>query len=482
MKLAKSTLHVWLAILTAAGFLLSTATGCKKTAITRSNQSALSLEQAKEQRLAWNLKTLVEAYEKAGHTSLKWDEPAKRTLTEFARSRSQCMASNEAWGLIISTNCTAAVDAGCDDPMIHYLHVRFCMNQTNSAQAFTDAYCQTAKDMQKSMYPPVRKFYAAARALDQIIYTYGTNTANQPIWREFTPLISQSVEAALNDKTMPAHEAYEIANEALYLISGDTNHYQQAYHCVEKLMLENWPNDYTTWLLKGRAFIDMAWHARGSGWAYTVSDKGWEHFSERLATAKEALEHAWKLNPKDSEITHQMMTVMLGQGGGRNRMELWFDRAMALDPNDYEVCSRKLYYLEPKWYGSREAMLDFGRECIQNTNWAGRIPLVLVDAHWNYCQGYIDKSEQTNYWKQPDVWADIKSAYDRFFQLNPNTTGYYEYYAWYAYQAEQWKTLNELIPKLGPETYYHFGGKDEFEKMVQAVKEHAVSIKVEENK
>jgi len=33
--------------------------------------------------------------------------------------------------------------------------------------------------------------------------------------------------------------------------------------------------------------------------------------------------------------------------------------------------------------------------------------------------------------------------------------------------------LNELIPKLGPETYYRFGGKDEFDKMVQLAKEHA---------
>lgn len=482
MKLAKSTFSVWLAVLATTGFLLLTATGCKKAAAPKPIQPTLSPEQAKEQRLTWNLKTLVEAYEKAGHTNPKWDEPAKRALTEFARSRSQCTESNEAWTLIIFTNCITATDAGCDDPMIRYLYIRFCMNQANSAQAFTDAYYQTAKDMQKSMYPPVRKFYAAARALDQIFSTYGTNTANQPIWREITPLIGQNIEAALNDKTMSAREAYEIANKALSLMCGDTNQYQRAYDCVEKIMLGNWPNDYTIWLLKGRAFTDMAWHARGSGWAYTVSDKGWKHFSERLATAQEALEHAWELYPKDTEIAHQMMTVMLGQGGGRDRMELWFNRAMALDPNDYDACSKKLYYLEPKWYGSREAMLDFGRECVQNTNWAGQVPLVLADAHWNFHRGYVDKSEQTNYWMQPDVWPDIKMSYDRFFELNPEATRYYHNYAWYAYQCEQWNAFNELIPKLGPINYDYFGGKAEFDKMVQLAKEHSGSPKSEENK
>ena len=107
--------------------------------------------------------------------------------------------------------------------MVKYLFIRFALDQTNSKEVFLKAFCQTAKDMQKSTYPPVRKFYAAAWALDQIYYTYGTNTANQPIWGEYTPLMGQNVEAALNDKTMPAREAYEIANKALYWVSGDTN-------------------------------------------------------------------------------------------------------------------------------------------------------------------------------------------------------------------------------------------------------------------
>ena len=30
-------------------------------------------------------------------------------------------------------------------------------------------------------------------------------------------------------------------------------------------------------------------------------------------------------------------------------MELWFQRAMELNPNDYDACNYKLLYLEPKW-------------------------------------------------------------------------------------------------------------------------------------
>jgi len=430
-------------------------------------------EEVKQQSLAWNLKTLVESYENAGHTNAKWNDFARLALTEFARARANVLDTNEPSAKIISANTAAAVQAGCDDPMIRYLYIRFCMNQTNSPKAFTDAFCQSAKDMQNSTYPPVRKFNAAARALEQIVFTYGTNTAREPVWRETTPLMSQNVEAALNDKTMPAREAYVIAKEALYLVSGDTNQYERAYQCIEKPLTENWPDDYTVWLLKGSASIQTAWNARGSGYANTVSNEGLKLFYERLATAQEALQHAWILNPKDPEIAVQMMTVMLGQGGGRNRMEFWFNRAMALDPNDYEACNSKLLYIEPKWYGSVEDMLNFGRFCVQNTNWGGRIPIVLVNAHLDIAEQYIDKSEQTNYWKQPKVWEDIQSAYNRCFQINPHATDLYYYYVRFAYRAEDWSKLNELIPKLAfPINYDFFGGKDAFDKMVNLADEN----------
>jgi hypothetical protein len=286
MKLAKSTLLAWLAVSATAGFLLLTAMGCKKAAAPKPIQTTLSPEQAKEQRLAWNLKTLVEAYQQAGHTSPKWDEPAKRALTEFARSRSQSTESNEAWGLIISTNCIAAVDAGCDDPMIRYLFIRFCMNQTNSTQAFTDAFCKTASDMDNSSYPAIRKFYAAQRAVDQLFYTYGYNTNNlvlHPIFSQIEPLVGKNLLPALDDKTMPAEEAFEACDAALAAIKGqgiaDYPAYVQAYQCIERPMFQNWPDAYTTLLLKGEGYIQLAWAARGAGLADTVSGGGLEIIS-----------------------------------------------------------------------------------------------------------------------------------------------------------------------------------------------------------
>jgi hypothetical protein len=178
------------------------------------------------------------------------------------------------------------------------------------------------------------------------------------------------------------------------------------------------------------------------------------------------LETAWKLNPSDRRIPLKMLTVELGQGKGRPTMERWFTRAMTLETNDYEACRSKLIYLEPKWYGSPEEMLAFGRECVASTKWGGKVPLILLDAHYTL-SGYLPKANRGTYWKQPSVWNDVKSSFEKFFELNPQAVSWRHNYAFYAYACEQWDDFNKQLPLLGEINYAYFGGKEAFEKMVQ---------------
>jgi hypothetical protein len=125
-------------------------------------------------------------------------------------------------------------------------------------------------------------------------------------------------------------------------------------------------------------------------------------------------------------------------------------------------------------------MLEFGRECVSNKQWGGHVPLILMDAHVAIQQQFAADAEKVGYWKQPQVWTDLNSAFERFFELNPNEISWYHNYAWYAYQAGQWATLNKLIPKLGPVNYDYFGGQDKFEEMVSQAKKHAGETKTKD--
>jgi hypothetical protein len=417
------------------------------------------------------MKQTVEAYQDAGSTDPDWDGPAKRALTEFARYRGHAIDDGEPVFDIIVTNCEAAVQARCDDPLVRYLQLRFGPGSDTNPQQYSDACNVVESNMQKSGYSTVRKFYSADWAIQQFYRAYYKNGNQQVLGKLFADE-DTNLMASIDDPATPPGEVYDVCHEALHNLSGGEKQYDACSRQIEKKLAENWPGDPVVYLLEGEIYIQRAWFARGNGYANTVTSTGWKTFGKDLAKAEKYLNQAWDLDTNNPDIAVQMLTVELGQGGGRDLMELWFDRAMQADPDCYDACSSKLYFLEPKWYGSTGDMLEFGHECIENTNWGGAVPLILVDAHYSIWNQYTDADTKSNYWTQPEVWADVNSAYQRYFQLNPTDTYHIPYYAWYAYQAQAWSKFNELIPKLGPANYNFFGGEAEFAKMVQKARGH----------
>ena len=442
----------------------------------------LTPEATRQMRLGWNLKTLVEAYKTAGRTDPKWDEPAESALNEWARIRSHSTDSDEDWRSIISHNCAAAIDAGCADPMIRYLSLRNTINRIGTKQEVANEYCKVAQDMEGSPYPSIRKFYAWERAGQQLKSAYGSRSNFPPELQQLDNWgkAESDLLNALSDRTMPPEEAYDACHELLEAWKWSNDHYSSLYQNIEGKLTDDWKSDPLFLLLKGEVYIQLGWQARGGGYANTVTSEGWKLFGKRLAVAEEALNTAWQLSTNDPRIAVKMIWVELGQGKGRDRMELWFQRAMKADPNDYDACDAKLLYLEPKWYGSVADMLEFGCECVSNKQWGGHVPLILMDAHVAIQQQFAADAEKADYWKQPQVWTDLNSAFERFFELNPGEIGWYHNYAWYAYQAGQWATLNKLIPKLGPVNYDYFGGRDKFEEMVAQAKKHAGETKAKD--
>jgi hypothetical protein len=133
---------------------------------------------------------------------------------------------------------------------------------------------------------------------------------------------------------------------------------------------------------------------------------------------------------------------------------------------------KKLEYLRPRWYGSIKDMIDFGRQCTQNTNWITTARLLLVDAHYEVSREIQDRRERAAYWKQPEVWPDIKETYDQWFKLYPKDSYLRQYYARYAAWCGHWPEF-EAQMKLSSSTNYDiFGGVEQFNRMMQDAQAH----------
>jgi hypothetical protein len=114
-------------------------------------------------------------------------------------------------------------------------------------------------------------------------------------------------------------------------------------------------------------------------------------------------------------------------------------------------------------------MIAFGRECLNSDKFGGTVPLILSDAHRLYNR--YDGAKDGSYWKEPDVWPDIKASFEKFFRLNPKAVSWRHNYAWYAHACEQWDTLNDQLTIMGDNiNYEYFGGEDKFQEMVKRTK------------
>jgi hypothetical protein len=432
--------------------------------------------------LQWRMATTVDAYKKFGRTDPAWDEPAIRALTEFARVRSQDFQSNENPRLIVSTNCQAAMYAGCNDPLIRYLSLCLITNKPAEKRDRVDAFATMALEMEASSYPKIRKFYAWHWMGREVNSAYGYGKKIPQEWVALGPWYraESNLVEALEDRTMPPDEAVKACAEILKVWAKDKSRYPFLYHELEGKFPSGWSEEPVILLFKGENCIDLAWLARGHGYSDEVTAQGWQLFEEYNGMAEKALTHAWELNPSEPRIALKMIDVELGQGQGRDRMEMWFERAMALNTNYYNACKSKLNYLEPKWFGSVDDMLAFARECVHSTKWGGHVPLVMLDAHNDIQRQFASESRKQDYWEEPEVWLDLKSAFDRFFELNPKEIGWYHDYAFCAYRAKRWRELEEIIPKLGPINYKFFGGREKFDAMVAEAAQHAGGVKAKD--
>ncbi len=112
------------------------------------------------------------------------------------------------------------------------------------------------------------------------------------------------------------------------------------------------PNSITARVAYAEYLTDYAGHARGGGYADTVTPVGWRLFAERLGEARKALDDAKTLEPKCPMWWMVRLEVALGQGGlDRAAYDKLFAEAKQEEPQFWHDDIERGIYLLPRWYG-----------------------------------------------------------------------------------------------------------------------------------
>lgn len=189
-------------------------------------------------------------------------------------------------------------------------------------------------------------------------------------------------------------------------------------------------------LLAGEREIVEAWKARGSGYADTVSQKGWQGFSEHLEKARERLTEAWRLRPDLPLAPTRMMTVALGSSGIAE-MRLWFDRAVAAQLDYHKAWNELRWGLRPRWHGDLESMLAFGVTALNTSRFDTDVPRMLFDAVSDLeAEGQLPAGQHL--FGRPDIWPHLDRMYEGYLkevERGGDLTGWRSGYATVAFLA-----------------------------------------------
>lgn len=398
--------------------------------------------------LAFHQHTMAEAYKQAGRRDPRWDDAALAFLDALAVNftydsvgaiyRPAAYPSYEQCDALAS----AAIEKGCDDPLVLFLHARVQeLRGTLAADELAERYRQAYAGLRGGDYPAVRLAHAAISLLgyaaddderealtnardDYMLRAAAGPFVNRGHRRIVLSLLSGTLDGAPVDARLAFHERLKAAPKA---------------------------DPWIVNVFGGNAHIRAAWRARGGGFANTVTEEGWRGFFAHLAEAERLLNAAWKLRPDHPEAPGLMITVAMG--GGRRVADStrdWFERAVTAQLDYASAYSRMFQALLPRWGGSHEAMLDLGLECARTERYDTEVPYKLVDAMERIRHDARDPA----LWKVPEAYESavrVLDAYSEKYRDHPSGPWFASFHAALAWRLGKYEEARPILERLGDE-------------------------------
>jgi hypothetical protein len=146
-----------------------------------------------------------------------------------------------------------------------------------------------------------------------------------------------------------------------------------------------------------------------------------------------------------------MLNLMIGLSDddpakANHEMAAWFEVARTLDLGGLDPYERRLTSLLPRWGGSDDAVLAFGRAAFARKEWGSRAPFILIAAHDWIFRGPPAK---LGYFERKEVCADVKNVYESFLALHPNADIDRSRYVRRLVECKSWREADTQLKRLG---------------------------------
>lgn len=397
----------------------------------------------------WLKANALAAYQKSHHRSPKWDEPAIAAIN-------LCFSNKDAWPKTRAL-LEKAIEAGCDDPGILLLEVRYL--------DYVGADPQQVIKLHKQIHDafvdePINAYEREWEILNYITALQGrargiARTRHNNAYDDATLSTLRNLqEESLTLFPRVAKQrppSYTLCNLAISILSNQDDFHRpmdQVYARIQPTLDAVLPNDAGPLVVKGTAFVRWAWQAIQVDAAGNITNKNEKLINQRVDEAEAILKKAYEMDPNDPRAAEEMIFAIIERGQPREEMEKWFKRAMDADPNYFGALTAKMYYLDPQWYGSEEDELAFAHECFASQNWQGSAPFMVSSIHMQLANESFSKDQ---YYAQPAVWRDIQHLYEPYLVANPDAVAARSDYCYFACHSKHWDIARQQFQVMGAE-------------------------------
>ena len=193
--------------------------------------------------------------------------------------------------------------------------------------------------------------------------------------------------------------------------------------------------------------VNLAWAARGGGWASTISPEGQAIIESAVLNAHELLQEGREefqtLDPKDPYYQYWAMKVGILGGYPRELMDQLAEEALAIDPHCTAVIDTLSQYALPRWYGEEGDLLKLADSLSKNTHaQTGDMAYALVAV------SSLQANEFQTFSQGGFEWPRVKAGLEVWLKPSPDSPYRLSVLANYAYLADDRETSVKALEKL----------------------------------
>jgi hypothetical protein len=342
-------------------------------------------------------KNLKQAYDKVGKRDPKWDKQATDLME--ATAKFQCTARDAPTLKDMLPMARALQKAGCDDPLIQSLigDVLYFDGRKSEAEPLVRG---SLAGLQARHYPPLCLAWAY---LDMARLHGEAGSKLESAEFKWRPLaIDAYVRAAAKSNFGPQEQRplwWEISN----LMASEFRRSQAVFVNTMKARPET--DQWIFHMVWGKHNYDYGWFYRGGGFIQDVKPEDYQEFEKGMKFARGNFEKAQAEHPEYPEAATYLLNVSkTGATGPMASPRAWFDRAVAAQFDHLPVYYDYMSALLPRWGGSHEAMLSFGKECVETGRFDTQVPKLFYEIILTIAENDRDDS----IWQDSQIWPPLQ--------------------------------------------------------------------------